>query len=269
MGIIKGSKVGDDVIIMGNRFSPHKGYHFAIFVLCICFFVLALKRRMELINFQSVDETTVSQTMVSFHPHSEYPKEAELIMDVPYTSQLPELRNGCEVTSSTMLLNYYGFAADKCQMADDYLPKLYPYNAVDPEEGYMGDPYTLWGYYCMTKPIVVSINDYFSDLNVHNWKAVDISGVSVNQIKSYISEGTPIQVWVTKGFSMPEYNESFVLPNGEKPYSNLHSVVITGMSESEFYLNDPLIGKCSVSIELFQQSFTELGNRAVCIKNGE
>ena len=89
--------------------------------------------------------------------------EAAIQLDVPYISQLPELRNGCEITASAMLLNYFGINVDKCTLADDYLPKLYPYNAADPEEGYMGDPYTVWGYYCMTKPIVTAINDYLTD----------------------------------------------------------------------------------------------------------
>ena len=36
--------------------------------------------------------------------------------------QLPELPTGCEITAMTMALRYYGFSADKVEMATEYLP---------------------------------------------------------------------------------------------------------------------------------------------------
>ena len=192
--------------------------------------------------------------------------EAGIQLDVPYISQLPELRNGCEITASAMLLNYYGFAADKCTLADDYLPKLYPYNAADPEEGYMGDPYTVWGYYCMTGPIVTAINDYFTAQAVPLWQAEDISGASVAQLQGYIARGFPVQAWVTIDFAAPTYYDTFYLPNGTLPYANLHCVVVTGMTETTFTINDPLEGTYTVPQETFEAVYTALGNRAVILR---
>ncbi len=143
--------------------------------------------------------------------------EAAIQLDVPYISQLPELRNGCEITASAMLLNYFGINVDKCTLADDYLPKLYPYNAADPEEGYMGDPYTVWGYYCMTKPIVTAINDYLTDQAAPLWEAVDLSGATLADIQDCIARGLPVQAWVTIDFAAPTYYSTFLLPNGQWP----------------------------------------------------
>ena len=44
-------------------------------------------------------------------------------LPVPLILQNPELPNGCEITSLCMLLRYLGFDADKCLLADNYLPR--------------------------------------------------------------------------------------------------------------------------------------------------
>ena len=40
-------------------------------------------------------------------------------LDVPIENQMPDLPNGCEVTSLSMLLNYYGIKVDKNELADN------------------------------------------------------------------------------------------------------------------------------------------------------
>ena len=39
--------------------------------------------------------------------------ESSCISDFAFTGQMPELPTGCEITSLTMTLNYYGYSADK------------------------------------------------------------------------------------------------------------------------------------------------------------
>lgn len=51
------------------------------------------------------------------------PKEHQ-IENFDIILQLPELPTGCEITSMTMALNYYGLNADKVTMATKYLPTM-------------------------------------------------------------------------------------------------------------------------------------------------
>ena len=71
--------------------------------------------------------------------------------------QNPELPTGCEITSMTMVLNYYGMEVDKMTMAIEYLPKteaefyfdkegnLY---GADMEQYFLGNPAEEEGYIC-------------------------------------------------------------------------------------------------------------------------
>ena len=45
----------------------------------------------------------------------------EIHLTVPQILQNPELPNGCEITSCCELLRFFGFRADKCDLADHYL----------------------------------------------------------------------------------------------------------------------------------------------------
>ena len=68
----------------------------------------------------------------------------QVLLDVPLENQLeePALENGCEVTSLSMLLSYYGYQTSKNQLAKqlNYVPV---FNADgthgDPNEGFVGD----------------------------------------------------------------------------------------------------------------------------------
>lgn len=69
-------------------------------------------------------------------------EKAEVLLDVPLESQFdsPSLENGCEVTSLSMLLSFYGYETTKNQLAEqlDYVPV---FNADgthgDPNEGFL------------------------------------------------------------------------------------------------------------------------------------
>lgn len=50
--------------------------------------------------------------------------DSYIIENFPILEQMPELPTGCEITAMTMALNYYGYEADKIQMAEKYLPQI-------------------------------------------------------------------------------------------------------------------------------------------------
>ncbi len=103
---------------------------------------------------------------------------------VPIVKQNPELPNGCEITSLTAILNYYGIDVDKMTLTNEYLPaspvtkkgnQLY---GPDPYKAYAGDPTKKDdGYYVFADPIVEVANQVLFEHN-SNYKALNLSNVS-------------------------------------------------------------------------------------------
>lgn len=92
---------------------------------------------------------------------------ASILLPVPQILQNPELPNGCEITSCCEVLHYLGFAPDKCELADYYLPRSAQWYGADPDEVYMGNPHLddgspETGYYCFAGPIVQAANAYLA-----------------------------------------------------------------------------------------------------------
>lgn len=200
-----------------------------------------------------------------FLKHDDDLASKQCILPVKTIYQKPELPNGCEITSATIVLNYLGFNVSKVTMADTYLPKQYPYYNVDPNVAYMGNPHTGQGWYCLPGPIVTAVNSYLSSVGDTKYIAKDITGVSVDGLKDYIKKGHPIVFWATVGFSSPRRSYSFTLPNGEYPYTGLHCLVLKGYDEESMYIADPLGITSTVSVDRFASVFQGMGSRAVMI----
>ena len=87
--------------------------------------------------------------------------------------------NGCEATALTMLLQYYGFAADKLSVAYDYIPRsdfTYIWSSTygpDPASAYAGDP-ALFGFYCLAPAVAEGANRYLAEQD-STLRAVDMS----------------------------------------------------------------------------------------------
>ena len=65
---------------------------------------------------------------------------ASILLPVPQILQNPELPNGCEITSCCEVLHYLGFAPDKCELADYYLPRSAQWYGADPQSTlFVGD----------------------------------------------------------------------------------------------------------------------------------
>lgn len=82
--------------------------------------------------------------------------------DFEWLSQNPELPTGCEITSLTSVLNYYGINVKKETMADDYLKK----GDGSYYKMFLGNPRDAGSFGCMAQPIVDAANLYFKKNNV-------------------------------------------------------------------------------------------------------
>lgn len=188
--------------------------------------------------------------------------------------QEPELPNGCEITSLTAVLNYYGYQVSKTTMADNYLPQSHFYRknnrlyGADPYQSFAGNPRDkASGFFVYAPPIVYAANKFVQKKNGSH-KAIDISGSSQERIISQLAKGTPIVIWVTLDLSKPQLDYSWYLQETNEEFIapvNLHAVVLTGFDEEYVYVMDPLKGHRQHEREVFFESYYDLGSHAVVV----
>ncbi|MEO4052667.1 C39 family peptidase [Solibacillus sp. CAU 1738] len=205
----------------------------------------------------------------TFYPH------AEGGLAVPIVLQNPELPNGCEITSLTAMLNYFGIVVDKMTMKRDYLPrekteirdgKRY---GPDPEIAYAGNPASATdGFYVFAEPIAIAANQILFENN-SKLAAQNKTGATRNELINLVNEGYPVLTWVTIDWQNPRTNSFWLVETtGERHpiYSNLHAVVLTGVEGNNVTIMNPLTGYETIDINTFFDSYESLGSHAVVIK---
>ncbi|MCQ6276687.1 C39 family peptidase [Bacillus sp. V3B] len=201
----------------------------------------------------------------------------ELYIPVDTVLQYPELPHGCEITSLTAILNYYGYNVSKTEMSDTYLPKQ-PFKRVgdqlygaNPFKAYAGEPRSTEGFFAYAPPIVEAANRYFEDIGEDN-RSIDISGSSRQEMMELLDQGIPVVIWVTLDLSQPILSESWHFHDSKEYFlapSNLHSVVLNGYSGNLVHVMDPLKGHISHDANTFFHSYEALGSQALMIEPNE
>ena len=189
--------------------------------------------------------------------------------------QTPELPNGCEATSLSMLLAAAGFPADKVLLAQDYIPRQdFTYSedghtryGPDPSEAYAGRPdQEHGGWYCYEPPLLAGGNAWLEACGA-GVELVSLTGLEEARLGQYAEAGIPLVVWITRDFARPEFTRRFSWerPGGAAyfPCDNLHCVVLAGVRQGSYLLADPLQGWYLVNPHVFWNSFDAMGRRAV------
>ena len=256
----------------------------ALLLLAACAVVLVfigglLARQNSAYNAPVIDgvsgQSAASQTQsgASEGPQ-QLPLPASVHLDVPVIGQNPELPNGCEITSLTMLLRYLGFDVDKMTMAQEYLPRSEKFYGADPEVEFMGDPAQSsgesCGFYCFQGPIVQAAKNYLAAQGQADaWDVTDITGVDAAGLAEQLAAGNPVLVWATIDFKDVRQSTkwTWTTVSGEDytPLVDVHCLVLTGYEDNQFYLSDPLETYESVRQQKFMEIFTAMGSRAVVI----
>ncbi len=199
-------------------------------------------------------------------------EKKEVLLDVPLENQFdaPALENGCEVTSLSMLLSYYGYNTTKNQLADQltYVPV---FNADgthgDPNEGFVGD--ITGGDWAMGVyvPPIAALAQKIVQTDYHTEPKTD---ATLNDIKKALQKGKPVWASVTVDFQVPSDSDfkTWTTNNGEVRVTPLvHACVVTGYDESMIYVNDPYGKKNrAVNIEDFNKIFTAMGGQMLTLK---
>lgn len=204
-------------------------------------------------------------------------RDSSLIQNFDIIYQEPELPTGCEITAMTMALNYSGCPADKYTMATEYLPctsYLIEYGddgnlyGPSPEEYFIGDPTSVYGYVCGTTPIVTAANNYLKDIK-SKLKAIDITGSTAKELYELVDKGYPIVVWVTINMVERTDVEIWTATDG-KQYDwcmDDHAAVLIGYSTDTVTIADPISGFVEYSKESFETVFKSRNNKCVILKN--
>ncbi|MBO7727940.1 MAG: C39 family peptidase [Oscillospiraceae bacterium] len=195
---------------------------------------------------------------------------------VPRILQNPELPNGCEITSLCMLLRFWGYDADKCLLADRYLPRTETWWGTDPDLAYMGDPHReddspRCGYYCFAGPIVAAAEAYLVDQQTPaRVRAVDLTGAGEEELIACLRSGCPFLFWASLHFDDICFDPcgSYPLPGGREHriFHHLHCMVCCGVDEDFFYVSDPLAFNTRVPRTQFLKIYRQLGMRAVTLQ---
>ena len=201
--------------------------------------------------------------------------EMDILLNVPQILQNPELPNGCEITSLCEVLNYLGFPADKCELADHYLPRSECWWGADPDLVYMGDPHRedespQCGYYCFAGPIVAAAKAWLRDHGAEGrWLPTDLTGAEEEELVEQLRLGRPFIFWASLHFDDIAFDScgAYPLPDGRehRVFHHLHCMVCCGVDESCFTVADPLNFNRRVPREQFMKIYRQLGRRAIVL----
>ena len=208
-------------------------------------------------------KVTTSRTVITSRQRKEYDSNSVYI-DMANILQNPELPVGCEITALTILLNYYGFNAEKTDMAKNYLPTSWGNpKTVD------GKLYKDSGYGCFSPAIERAASSYISS-HGGGYTVKNISGCHPDTLYEYLIAGTPVLCWATDGMIEPEYYETWYdNATGEQLdwYLNEHCFVLAGfnIANSTVTLNDPMKGIIDYNIDKFEVRFKQMHSQAIVL----
>lgn len=186
-----------------------------------------------------------------------FDKPVNVQLDVKNILQNPELPNGCEITSLSIVLNYKGYNVDKCDMSDNYLPKWSDLTG-DPEHYYLREPRSN-GFYCFA-PCLCTTLDNYNNANGTSIEYSDLTGSDVTKLYEQIDNGNPVVVWGTLKWKAPhKYSNGL--------YSNLHCMVLAGYTDTTVTIIDPIYGSKlkTINRSTFESVWTKMGSRALVV----
>ena len=207
-----------------------------------------------------------SGTIVLSEKYDNLPNAASV--DITNISQNPELPNGCEITSLTMVLNKLGYTIDKLNLNDKYL-EIGPIGSTNYYVANIGNPRDAnsFGSY---SPVIYNTADKYLTEQGKKHTAYDITGHNIDEIYYQVSQGHPVIMWTTldintKPLVIRTWNVGGETLHWKHP---LHCVVLTGydMANRTVTVSDPTSGEVTHSMSLFELRWREMGAQAIYIK---
>ncbi|WP_164985007.1 C39 family peptidase [Ammoniphilus sp. CFH 90114] len=235
-----------------------------------------IKIQAQTVDQQSVPSQPISQ-VTSVNVMDTFAQRADsVLLDAPVVRQMPELYNGCEVTSLAMLLAASGRPVDKMELAQKVKKDPTPFKGTslqkiqewgDPNQGFVGDiTGKKKGYGVYNGPLFELLKEYVSV------GAVNLTGKDFASLEWVLSQGNPVVVWTTVSYQPTERWVSWKKDDQAiKATFQLHAVLLVGYDENYVYINDPLPGSKAAKVpkSSFIESWKQLGSQAVTIVDHE
>ncbi|WP_190323034.1 C39 family peptidase [Bacillus swezeyi] len=192
-------------------------------------------------------------------------KSKSVKLNAPLYNQNPQLPNGCEVTSLSMMLNYAGKKVNKMTLAKK-IKKVPP--RQNPNVGFVGDMYHhgRGGLGVYHKPVADLAKKYLGK------RVVDLSGKSFdNAVIKQLNKKKP--VWVISNVTFKKLPSSafqtwYTKTGKVKVTTKMHAVLVTGYDKNYVYFNDPLIVVKNRKIKKsnFKAAWEQMGRQAISYK---
>ena len=196
-----------------------------------------------------------------------------VLLRVPTQSQLPDLPNGCEVTSLSMLLTAGGTPVDK-----DVLARDQPTNPTPPVfSGPPGDFYSISRWGNPNTAFVGNVEGYGYGIyhaplaklldRKTQGHALDLTGRPFSEILARLRLGTPIVLWTTSTFAPPTRWVTWTTSEGPVRATQLeHAVLLVGYTRDKLVVNNPLTGRQEqVSPAPFIAAWQQMGRQALTL----
>jgi uncharacterized protein YvpB len=190
-------------------------------------------------------------------------------VSVPLILQYPELPRGCELTSLTMLMQYYGIKKSKMdllpEMKRDSTEVQYDKDGTisfwgHPNVGFVGDiTLNSVGFGIYHAPLYDLLESYIPT-------ALDLTGSSFRDLELQLSQDIPVVVWTTVTYKEPSSWIEWDTPIGPiRTTIQEHAVIMVGYDEQYVYINDPLKETKDIKIDKkqFISTWETMGKQAL------
>lgn len=189
-------------------------------------------------------------------------------LNVPLENQMPDLPNGCEVTSLSMLMNYYGIKVSKNELAEtiqhvDSFTDGGKYRG-NPHQGFVGHMTIANAGWCVyNEPLYNVARKYTSHIE-------NITGSDFLSLLKLVSTGHPVMIITTITFNKVNNMQTWDTNTGKVNVTpSSHACVITGYSKPKkvVYVNNPYGYKNQpVNWKNLQASYNQQGRQALYIR---
>lgn len=189
-------------------------------------------------------------------------------LDVPLENQMPDLPNGCEVTSLSMLMNYYGIKVNKNELAEniqhvDFFTDGGKYRG-NPNQGFVGHMSIANAGWCVySSPLYNVARKYTTHIE-------NITGSDFLSLLKLVSIGHPVLIITTTTFNRVNDMQTWDTNTGKVNVTpSSHACVITGYSKPKkvVYVNNPYGYKNQpVNWKNLQASYNQQGRQALYIR---